>query len=679
MPMKPMRARGVSLAVALAIVVAGLSVWATGRRASRGAAPEGDVRRLDPAANTAPPADAPGGVGLARKPAPAATPAAPQPVPTASENEDVPLAPADGPVHLKVRFVGEGPPPSRLEVLAYPERDNARVVRLVIAAPVREGRLPRAERYFLETWLDGWRSDQWSDVSVPENLELALDVRLPTRPVLAVVDAITDRPVDSPTAMSLEGIESIRDERRAAPPWVEDRRTVVPGDAEGRITLPRTASGSGWWVGAPGRAWARVAVPYEQATTRVPLAPGGGIRVEVEGFADLDGPRVVATQASPPGDDAAEQELVQPGKRGPGAGLRDVDMRPDDAPGRFVLDGLPPGPWKVLVGRRGPYFLQEVWGEVAVEVVAGRRAEVRLRPERAKKQVRVDVDVELVVPAEWAGDTFQVSLLGCGTGTDGTEREWKVAPEVRGTVRTHLASLPPGPYQLSVYPLDWSCLVRVKAPAESLHVDLPPPARVRVRVLDEDGKPTVRGASVRVHYPSPLDDWREEASVREPSEVAPEAEDQEGPTGWSGGEEDIPADPTGQGFAGRVASGRVAMVAEAPGRVETRVFVTLLPGAEAREVEIRLPRGAGLELRILRDGNVATDVEAEMTIGPEEPDEDGGTWSKGFGVARGVGRIDGLAAGAYVVRWARGDGKEALLKHVVIHAGETSQVEFEVK
>jgi hypothetical protein len=339
-------------------------------------------------------------------------------------------------------------------------------------------------------------------------------------------------------------------------------------------------------------------------------------------------------------------------------------MGPGDEPGTFQIDGLPPGRWSVLVGRKGSYRLDEVWGEATVEVVAGQTARAAVATREVKKVARFDVALEVVVPDGWDRDLDEARLAGLGLYNSEIRRELTIGrgPAVQ---RATLKDMAAGPYYLAVSSIDWQSLVLVRA-GEPVRVSIPPPALLAARVVDEQGKPVVEGVEVEVR--------RELGERREPDQPP----EQWVAGGWGDVRAKLSYDAARGLFAGPVAAGRVTIAATAPDRIDAAVPVTLVPGASEQVVELRLRRGAVLEVRILHDGKLAKDAEGDIGVEPHrEGDAEDGGWQRMGGLVGGQWRMDGLEGGTVDVVWIRGRSHDTQRRTVAVRAGETTTVEFE--
>ncbi len=593
---------------------------------------------------------------------------------TAESGAEVPLAPLDGRVRFVLRLVGGGSAPSVIDVVAEPDGEESKRVRLQLSANVLEGRLPAARRYSFSFTVDGTESDQhrYRDFDVPADGVLSLDLLPVVRPTIDVVDAATSSPVARSIAKSITYMEE-RLFSKEVPGDSGDElgeRTAVAGNSQGRIELPPTTTPKRWFVGGDGYAWKLVEIPLA-GPTRVALNPGGGVRVEVVGFADLENARVVITRPQPPRD-PAKPLLPGFGDRNPDESIRDVAMPPSGAPGHFELDGLPPGRWKVVVGREGDFSIGEVYGESEVDVSPGRTVEVVVAPTRATKRSLADVDVEIVVPPGWETVGSTVSLEGVGSKNGDVMHGAPLLGAPPASLRAHLTGLVPGAYELSVSFTRWKCRVHVGLAGGPLRVTIPAPATVRTRVLDENGGATVPDAEVWVSYAEPPDALPGENATVE--SAASQGEPSESLRGWFSIPARVKYDASANQFSMRLAAGRISISASAPGWVYGSSLLDLAPSS-TRDVEIRLRRGATIDVRIVRGAATALDAKGDVTCSQGSGDERASTTHR---VTDGVARFDSLSGGTYDVSWTPAEGISPIVRHVTVAAGERAKVDLEV-
>jgi hypothetical protein len=593
-------------------------------------------------------------------------PSATNPLPTATTGVGTGTAsgaasatpnPGDGPIVCHLTFLGDGPRPSRVD-LEVQTRGSIAPVRRRATADAWEVRLPRASEYFVNLTLDDWESDQWiHDARPTVDDRLELEVRLPTRPSIHVVDGTTGTALPGGEARQTLGDDLFMDERPTpGPESLKGRAT--PADAAGRIRLVKTARVSDWWVGAPRHSWTRVRVAPDDVARRVELAAGGALRVALEGAPAGEKTMVGASPA-------AEED------RRPAQAILAWDA---DA-GLHGVEGLAPGRWIVYVGPAASRWVRETWTSAEVDVVAGRTTDVRLVvPHGAPRALRT-VDFELVVPSGWNARLESIRIHGCADATEGIERSLDVPAEASLPWRVSVEGLKEGPYRVVVEPYGWSALVRVRPGTAAVRIEVPPPAAARVRVLDErDGRP-LSGAHVWVCTPGP---WASDPDEELPSSADSSDEQGYGGIWWSGTGCDLEERDRTSSYEGQVFAGVVMIHAHVDGYVYRGERVAIAASAEVFEHSIRLAQGGAIEVRITRDGKTFEAADGDVYVGPKaDSGEDGGSWSSSMEANGGRTAFDGLERGAYVVSWRPSRSEVRLSKEVSVAPGQTVKVEFE--
>ena len=680
----PKRGRAAGFAIGAALLLG--AAWFLRGRAPTAPAPATDAKAAETAprapdiARLAPRAAPDSGAVPAGGRAGGNEPAGDAPRPGLTFEESLPLAPANGPVVLTVRYVGAGEPPSRLVIGAIPDDRSERGVRLEFPRGVVEGRLPAAREFAFSLRLDGWESDQRPNVTVPATNALAVEVMLPQRPTLRVVDAVARTPIAGAFASSAEeGWSGDMDPEplpgrtaRAAP-----RRTA---DAHGLFVFEKTARARRFWVGAPGHAWAIAEVAPEDRERVAALEPGGNLRVDVEGAADPAAIGVAVAFVKPPAP-----PISGGGENRDRYGPRTLLGDPDPA-GRYALDGLGVGHWLVTVGRSNGLTVPDPVAEsdaAIVELRAGETTEVRLRVKSSS--VDGTVRVEVLVPAAW-GPAPPIDVAGIGDVTsgfhsDGSISLWAHPSFVEGPPGTWTATfekMPAGPYQVSISDWGFAGVLRVGKSTTSARVEVPPPARLRVRVLDAvNGRP-VASATVRA---AALSAWSLDPTAHPQERVAGDPEEASSVTAWT--EQSVVAKPDDGVAPGeyvlRVPAGRVDLKVSAPGRLDGggRVDVS---GNDAGSVqEVRLAAGAVLVVRTVRSGSVMSSAEGTYTLLAVAVETYEANDEIQMGTFDGGSRtIDALRPGTYRVRLKLTGVEKELAQEVVVKAGEEKTVDFEV-
>ena len=576
-----------------------------------------------------------------------------------------PLAPADGPVIVTVKFVGPGEPPAVLEVNAIPDADSSREVRLPLTRGVLTGRLPAAKQYSLSFAIDGWMSDQFLDATpVPQDQSLSLEVMLPQAPSLWIVDSVTQASIPSARA-----IQATWDDWASSPRPEAVAETFAEADGRGRIAMSKTARARGLWIGAEGHAWNRVEVSPEDRDRIVALAPGGGIRVEVEGVTEWAALGVVAAPAP-------EKPAVGHAGRNE-SNTTEVFLATTAMPGAYVLNGVLPGKWRVRVGWRMRGVLQQVLRSVETEVRAGATSEVRVRVDAPPPALRT-ITLEVVVPEAW-GSAPDVDVSGVGSKTLGVRHRSSDIAFVegpKGTWRTKIEKLPTGPYSVSIKKFGFISLLRVGTETTLARVEVPIPATLRIRVFGDPSGELVPNASIRGHSPSPFD---RDSTLDMPTASVP-AGSEGNITAWVfGGVRGVRDEKTGD-YVLQVPSGRSSLDVSAPGYIDALASVNSVSTGTATRQDVRLTRGGAIVARVVRDGSVVTsvaghydlDAVAVEGIDPNLSGYMGGDFSGG------AKQLDGLRPGRYRLHLRLTDVEKELVRDVEVGVGREEAVDFDV-
>lgn len=601
------------------------------------------------------------------------------PTPTA-DAPPVPPRPEEagsGPVGVVVSYVGDGARPRVLELECVLDGRYDAAVRLRLDGARPAGRLPRAATYRIQAVLDGWTSDQaWSDLGPNAEDALVLAVVLPVARVLEVLDAVRGEPVAGAYADEFHWLDRASDDAPGRPYTHDEhaeRRARTAADASGRIALGRSTRATAVWVGAPGHTWTSTWVELVPTPQRVVLPRGGGVRVEVRGAERLRDACVLVRR-----DDGSEP-LDDPAS----GGFAGVEAYPTDVAGAFVLDGLAPGRWLAAVGPRSARRSGEAPSASSpFEVVAGTTTVVTLTPADVPSEADLSVVFEFRSSQPRAGSATW-DLSGAGRKTLGLARDLEVpATDGTGVARVRVSGLRRGPYQLTDAASGWRCFVNVREADQVVPVVVPPPGRVRVRVLGAGDRRPLPGAEVRLEYGNPSA-LRESASATVEGVPATPSDTDEAfaVTSWSGGRTEVPFDPVAKAHAATVPSGRVEVVVALAGFIERSVEATITPGDAAVELEVVLDPAAIVVVRVTQGGKPAPQLVGEISLGRVTPDGAGGTdmaWSSWRSdVSEAV--FDGLAPGTYEASWRRDERAEAVTATVTVKAGERVEVPLEAK
>ena len=662
------RRRTAAAAVVVFLLCAGLVAW----RMNRDAGPRGgsvaETAASSGASTLEPPAPA-----LAGRAAPI-RPAAAEPLPpsgsvsSADEDaSDAPLAPADGPVRLVVRLVGEGPRPKRIEILATPNGDDEARCRLVMKDGILEGRLPAAKAYELYLWIDGWSTDaSFSEARVVDS-QLEIAVMLPQTPSLLVVDAATGAPL--PSALGLTA-DSWMNEAMPAPSPASLLGARIVASGAGRLVLEKTALARTLWIGAEGHRWTQVHVLPDDHDRRVALANGGDLRVEVTGVTDWASFGLVAS--SIPSATSATGAVAPAGEEPP-----EVFLRATEVPGRYLLDGIAPGRWRLRFGWQTTYVIQELLGSVEADVRPGETTEVELRAGAAAPPWH-DVTLEIVVPGAWT-EAPRITVRGAGRKTLGAGHLDQVvfAEGPKGTWVGRLAGVPAGPYQVTVDPFGFFRFIHVREDTTVERVLVPPPAVVRVRVLDDQTGNPVEAAAVLAESPGP---YGESQGAFAEAWADPVRRD-DAVTSWGGtdaakGEFEV---ATGA-YVLRVPLGPIDVSVKAAAYVDATAQVTATASPDAAAEEVRLIRAGSILVRAVRKGSLDPTVDGYFSLDAVsvEGSEPGETGICSGDFRGGSSRLESLRPGTYRVR-VRPTGSEAVIaREVKVLAGEEKTVDIEL-
>ncbi len=447
--------------------------------------------------------------------------------------------------------------------------------------------------------------------------------------VLRVVDADTRAPLGTARAHKLR---RSRGWSHFEPGHLLPSRETQAGparraDAAGVIALGSGQATSEWFVTADGHEWLAVLADHSSAEPQeVRLRAAGSLRLEIARWKELDAPLV---------DIDAEDH----GRMG---------VPPPDDTGVVVVDGLLPGRRNVVV-RRGKWFEHGVvYGSADVEVVAGTQARLALDVDPGERREKVDVTGTLNVPAAWGRWPRVISLEGGGEeNAEYDESEFPEAPASGRKVTFRFEDVPTGGYLLEVDPFQWRREVVVGPAPTHWDLDLGAPAEVVVTVLDDATGAPMAGAELSWYTLLP------------------------GQSSWSPERAEPRPDAPGT-FAFFAPPGVVHLGASAPGCVDAASEVEA--AAEARaEVTLRLGRGGTIRVRLLAGGKPFLVAEPMVSVSPADQDF-ASTWSRASSVSGGVGTLENLEPGTYVVSVYDVPGWTTTTDRVVLRAGETVDV-----
>ena len=460
----------------------------------------------------------------------------------------------------------------------------------------------------------------------------------PRHVALLVVDRETGEPLPSARAL-----------RRR---WEEDAflyddfpnaRTLegppLPAGGDGRIPLGKLADSETLFVVADGHAWAMVKTVRGSAETRVPLGPGGTVRLSVEGWSGLPDATVTAEASEP----WRLWTLTAPGPEGEG-----------------VYEGIPAGTWEFKVRRGWFHERGEVYGEGSVEVLAGRESRLALKTRPSAAGAPVPVSGTVTVPASWDLRRTRLRFEGVDPTNSSVEQVVHLDLPAEGTaVPFSLQAVPPGVYEVQIDP-QWYATVTVPPAGGTFDFRLPGPGTLLVRVLDDATGEPLDEAIIA---------WHTDA----------------GRSGYGLDSADRTEDP-GE-FRIVAPAGRVALAVRAEGYAEafrggSRGLFSGKEGVgpvEVREgietvLTIRLRRAGTLQLSYEWEGE-APDWDDAMVMG-EVGREESWTRAIGMNLDHGAGKIERLEPGSYTVR-SHSFGEEfepVKAVPVEVKAGETTKV-----
>ncbi len=498
--------------------------------------------------------------------------------------EDVP--PTDGPVRLAVKVGGEASAREAvLDLRLFPE-DEAQEVRELtvrVTAPSWEARIPLAAHYDVTgVRIDRKGTNQTLSDLVPDaEHRLLVTLWRPVEVVLSVVDESSGEPIPYASVLPL-------DKRSGGPdgtPYPHDLRGTAFAfrtDAVGSLSLPASAVPSGWWVVAKGHVTARVRTSPDSAATCVRLPRAGSVRIEVTSREGTGDTRVVLERgdaAAAPGNDVVL-----------GAS---VDAFPRVEDGVYLADGLEPGIWRAVVGRKSDPDFLERWAQTDVRITVGVEQTLRLLVE---PESHVDLPMlrfRVRLPAGSKQAPTGLRVRGIGKHNRDVEREAEPDGDPAGPIWTFgvRGRFPHGPYQVEVEPFAWGRVFRL--PLESRGVDLavPPLVALRVRVVDADTGADLQAATVLVHWYPARD--REASPPASPPDGDDDARED---WTWRCSTTAEPREPGQAAFVASVPAGDVSLLVSARGhRTEYRYVDLVAPEAEVtvrlREEERSDPAG----------------------------------------------------------------------------------------
>lgn len=541
------------------------------------------------------------------------------------------------PREIRLKLVPDGREQEPILVRIQPSSEGS---------PAAEVELPPADWFTVESIvIDGWDSDQGiygNDRLIPDkDGRIHLPVVLPVRTVLTV--RTNGAPVPGAIVHERTPPDSVA-MLAVFPSFPGLTRITREADADGRVVLPRTASGSTWWVGGPGLAWKRVEAPASTPHMDVTLAKGGKLSLEVEPCTEQERPIArlfwIPTDMPRPIEDPAAL-----------FGDARVASVPFGADCTLELDGLRLGDWLVAVSHSGvqpgdgaPWTL--------VSVRAGASDRIRFdAPEPKPPGAEPHAFAGRVrVPEGWDEPYFLALISDTGRGYS---PETLRPSEVAGVWTFQGRSLPAGRYCVTVEPLGWSTAVNVPGPSDGVDISLPRAQKLEVHVIDRATRQRIPAARVLLAQR----DWR-------PGTL--------GTVNW-GQSQELGKLPGEGGYLTRVGAGPVRIQAEAEGFVETSMTISVTDTGP-RSVEIALERGGRVIVRVTRAGADEDAVYGYVTLTHVSADT---SWA--IVVNDGAGRLDGLPPGSYRAAWdpsGSDPAEPALTERFEVHSGRATEVVF---
>lgn len=237
-----------------------------------------------------------------------------------------------------------------------------------------------------------------------------------------------------------------------------------------RLT-PAEVGARKYHVGAPGHAWAALEIdPVAGGERVIALARGGGLDVAIAG-GPLDPNCVLRVREAfaPPSCEVA--------------------VKGRDA---LALDGLPLGKTRATLEIGNWWAEPLVLAEGEAVVSEGARAFLRLDAGAAPSSASVPLAGEVVVPEAWGLETFLLVIQLLDPPLGGREsivrmfsRELEHDAADPRVWRWRHPNAQAGRYQVELFQLHYSLSVEVGAAGrEDVRLEIPPPAELRVRVVD---------------------------------------------------------------------------------------------------------------------------------------------------------------------------------------------------
>jgi hypothetical protein len=332
--------------------------------------------------------------------------------------------------------------------------------------------LPHAGEYYISNVKgDGFEFGDAGTYTLADGDSISIEIEAGRRATLVVTDALTGAPVPgavavpcrwgrfwSPRAKDLPDKEWRSPDgttvRCIPPAQASPADQVLMAGEDGRIALRQRTGWSAWLVRAPGYAWTADRVDHNVGgENRVPLPPGGGLRVHARGLGDLKVAQVCLV-----GMPCTWSRPAPLGRLKAGESLH--------------VEGLLPGPHAVdLRGDQG-----QILASGQVDVIAGETVEFTLRPETNL----VVAEGRITIPKEWGAWPTHLGLRASGKYLPVTlfDLQQPTGGRTASFRTTHITA---GRYCVST--LAWKAEVEIRE-GRDLDIKLPVPAEVLLEVVD---------------------------------------------------------------------------------------------------------------------------------------------------------------------------------------------------
>ena len=226
------------------------------------------------------------------------------------------------------------------------------------------------------------------------------------------------------------------------------------------------------WARAPDHAWGSLEVDFQRGGERVlRLESAGAVEVVVQGVRAADEPRLRVRAA---------------GEHKP---VREITLAADDT---VLVEGLEAGAY-ALTAELGEWWQDpRVLARAEVQVHAGGRTPATLVLESAGEIVRVPLAGVITLPAAWEMERVMLTANLLDTPVGGQQDrlslgsdEMEALPDGPGAWAWRLPDVQPGRWLLGTFRPDHSIVVTVgPAGREDVRLDVPPPGRVELTLLD---------------------------------------------------------------------------------------------------------------------------------------------------------------------------------------------------